>query len=390
MRFWRKKSSESSDMSFMRQRSSWTKSPEKPRDLPKRVLAGDVALCGPTAISSQLSRANLLSWSPVAKPTPDPVLKIKNIHCSSFLPARMVWGSVNFDHAASFLHVWCGGARIRWQGRRQRLAHGASTCRSHGTSTCTSCASLLRASLLVLCTTNLASTGRMILLLSFMSFIPSNLTYLSRAGGWHSFFSFLYFFYSRAILKSSRFLLASHSEKLAISICAPFLCAQRFSYLRAILKSSRFLIASHSEKLTISICAPFLCAQRFLFASHSEKLAIFSREPFWKARDLHLRAFSLSAASSICAPFFVCSISYLRAILKSSQSLFARHSEKRCVLCFVVFGFAQWNIWIVVLYISLPLCMGESDISFKKTFCLMDTRPQDFLSHEPTLWFRRR
>jgi hypothetical protein len=30
-----------------------------------------------------------------------------------------------------------------------------------------------------------------------------------------------------------------------------------------------------------------------------------------------------------------------------------------------------------------------SDISFKKTFCLMNIRPQDFLSHEPTLWFRR-
>jgi len=32
---------------------------------------------------------------------------------------------------------------------------------------------------------------------------------------------------------------------------------------------------------------------------------------------------------------------------------------------------------------------AESDISFKKTFCLMNIRPQDFLSHEPTLWFRR-
>jgi len=30
-----------------------------------------------------------------------------------------------------------------------------------------------------------------------------------------------------------------------------------------------------------------------------------------------------------------------------------------------------------------------SDTSFKKTFCLMNIRPQDLLSHEPTLWFRR-
>ena len=46
-------------------------------------------------------------------------------------------------------------------------------------------------------------------------------------------------------------------------------------------------------------------------------------------------------------------------------------------------GFAQWNMSIVVLHISLPLYMGESDISFKKTFCLMNVRPQDLLSHEP-------
>ena len=65
-------------------------------------------LMRPTGISSQLSRPNLLSWSPASKPTPDPVLKIKNIHCSRSLPARLVWGIVNFDHAASFLHVWSG------------------------------------------------------------------------------------------------------------------------------------------------------------------------------------------------------------------------------------------------------------------------------------------
>jgi len=96
---------------------------KKPRDLPRGVLAGYEPWCGPTAISSQLSRANLLSWSPAAKPTPDPVLKIKNIHCSRSLIPRLVWGSVNFDHAKGFLHVWSGGACIRWQGRRQHLAH---------------------------------------------------------------------------------------------------------------------------------------------------------------------------------------------------------------------------------------------------------------------------
>jgi len=99
-----------------------------------------------------------------------------------------------------------------------------------------------------------------------------------------------------------------------------------------------------------------------LFASHSEKLAISIRARFFER-----------------SVFF-----YLRAILKCSQFLFASHSEKRCVF-FFFWGFAQWNMSIVVLYISLPMCMGESDISFKKTFCLMNIRPHDLLSHEPTL-----
>jgi len=73
-----------------------------------------------------------------------------------------------------------------------------------------------------------------------------------------NFFSFLYFFYSRAFLTSSRFLFASHSEKLAISICAPFLCAQHFPI----------------------------------------------REPFWKARDLHSRAFLCAQRCPISKPFW--------------------------------------------------------------------------------------
>ena len=64
------------------------------------------------------------------------------------------------------------------------------------------------------------------------------------------------------------------------------------------------------------IILPQSC-QRFLFASHSEKLAISIRAPFFERSVFYLR----------CAAFF-----YLRVILKSSQSLFARHSEKRCVL----------------------------------------------------------
>ena len=160
----------------------------------------------------------------------------------------------------------------------------------------------------------------------------------------------------------------------------------------------------------------FICVF-FLFASHSEKLAISTREPSWKARDLHSRVFSLCAAFSIRQPFWKAHDFFSRAILKSSRSpfariffersvlysraflcaqhfLFASHSEKLTIsirapfwkaLRLSFFGFAQWNISIVVIYISLPLCQGESDISFKKTFCLMNIRPQDLLSHESTL-----
>jgi len=86
----------------------------------------------------------------------------------------------------------------------------------------------------------------------------------------------------------------------------------------------------------------FLCAQQFLYTIHSEKLTI---------------------------------------------SLFARHSEKRWVLFFFRVGPIEH-----IKRRSLQLTVivdGESDISSKKTLCLVIFRPQDLLSHEPTLWFRR-
>ena len=33
------------------------------------------------------------------------------------------------------------------------------------------------------------------------------------------------------------------------------------------------------------------------------------------------------------------------------------------------------------------MLLSISDVSFKKTFCLMNICPQDLLSHEPSLWF---
>jgi len=120
--------------------------------------------------------------------------------------------------------------------------------------------------------------------------------------------------YSRAFLGAQHFLSASHSEILVISIRAPFFERSIF-YLRAILKSSRTLFAR------LVLCPAFSI-----------------RETFWKTRDLCLRAF-------LWAPRLV---------------FFGCH---QCV---------QWNILIVVLYTSLPLCMGESDVSFQ----------EDLLSHE--------
>jgi len=168
-------------------------------------------------------------------------------------------------------------------------------------------------------------------------------------------------FYSRAILQSSR------------SAFACLFFVRSVFYLRAILKSSRFLLTR------LSLCAALSCQQAILKSSLT---LCYSQAILKSTRSLFACLF-LSATSSIYAPFFVRSISYSQAILKSSQSLFARHSEKHCVFFF--FGFAQWNMSLVVLYISLPLCMGENNSWFKKTFCLMNIHPQDLLSHEPTL-----
>ena len=76
----------------------------------------------------------------------------------------------------------------------------------------------------------------------------------------------------------------------AISIRAPFLCAQRF------------LFASHSEKLAISIRAPLFVRSVVLLVSHSEKKARYLfdiREPFWKARNLYSRAFLRQVERSV-------------------------------------------------------------------------------------------
>jgi len=61
----------------------------------------------------------------------------------------------------------------------------------------------------------------------------------------------------------------------------------------------------------------------------------------------------------------------------------------------VLFGCVQCNISIVVLYISLPLCMGENDISFQEDLLSCEylasrhsvSRPNSLVWAPPTLWF---
>jgi len=128
-----------------------------------------------------------------------------------------------------------------------------------------------------------------------------------------------------------RFPFAKHSEKLAISIRAPFFeCSVFYHQVRETFLKARDLYSR-----------VFLCAQCFLFARHSEKLAI-----------------------SIRAPFF-----------------------ERCVLFFLGVSNGTYQLYF---FTSPCHCgWGRALFRFKKTFCLMNMWSQDLLSHEPTLWFRR-
>ena len=42
-------------------------------------------------------------------------------------------------------------------------------------------------------------------------------------------------------------------------------------------------------------------------------------------------------------------------------------------------------VYTYKMYAYAYICVDISDISFKKTFCLINIRPQDLLSHEPAL-----
>jgi len=103
----------------------------------------------------------------------------------------------------------------------------------------------------------------------YMTFNIKRHMYTSEISWWFARLSLNQAISIRApFLCAQRFLFASHSEKLAISIRAPL-------FVRSVV-----LLVSHSEKLAISL----------IFASHSEKLAISIRAPFFA---------KLSAASSI-------------------------------------------------------------------------------------------
>jgi len=65
-------------------------------------------------------------------------------------------------------------------------------------------------------------------------------------------------------------------------------------------------------------------------------------------------------------------------------------------LCLVFFVCVQWNISIVVLYISLPLCMGENNGSFQEDILSHEyltprpyvSRTNSLVWEPPTVWFR--
>jgi len=172
-------------------------------DLPKRVLGellvGYVATNaipmlslrnsqGPTCCSRYpAAKPTLTSQSPAAKPTLDPVLRIKNIHCSRSFPTRLRLHCQRWSYSKIFprlglgvlyLHARMASTSCAWHFYVQVAwhfyvhfymrgtatwtfyvhfyvhgtstctstckSHGTSTCRSHGISTCTPCASDIR------------------------------------------------------------------------------------------------------------------------------------------------------------------------------------------------------------------------------------------------------
>jgi len=149
---------------------------------------------GPTCSSRYpAGKSMLTSQSPAAKPPLEPVLKIKNIHCSRSLPTRLrlrCWrwscsklSSLGFPTFSlgervsarkevvnvSRMVLLRAGCMAILRALLCALLH-AGTCRSHCTCTCTSWASLLCACapLLALCTTNLDLTARMIDLIVYV------------------------------------------------------------------------------------------------------------------------------------------------------------------------------------------------------------------------------
>ena len=98
----------------------------------------------------------------------------------------------------------------------------------------------------------------------------------------------------------------------------------------------------------------------------------------------YLKSASTVPSAGTCLIFIPCLLPlYLFVIYLNFHKAWPLHQEKMWplnfywYLCF--FGFAQWqlnirNFSVVVIYISLALCMGESECSLPnsaKTFCLL-------------------
>jgi len=319
---------------------------------------------------------------------------------------RLVWGSVYLvAKTASTTGVWRFYVQVAWYFYIHILR-----ITSMYTSTCT-------------LTTNLASTAMMINFVVYVIHIRAP-------------FFVRNIFYSRGILKRSRSLFAR------LVLCAAFYIREAFwkdrdLYTHTFLWAQRFLFVRQSEKVEISIHASSFvrCVfySRVILKNSRSRL---TRLALSAAFSIHETIWKL--AISIRASSFVRSVFYSRVMLKSSQSLCARLSlsavfsiretigtlaisirassfvrsvfYSRAILktrdlyscafvwalCLVFLVCVQWNISIVVLYISLSLCMGENNGSFQEDLLSYEhltprpsvSRTNSLVWEPPTLWFR--
>jgi len=250
--------------------------------------------------------------------------------------------SRTFTTQGPCLHVWSGGAwtLIMQQafstfGLEERVSAGKEGVK------------VLRMALL--------RAGRMVLLRALLAhhfyvhlYLRSARQTSLRLGGWFQFYylchSYHEFLHTLAGLEAG----INFFSFLYFSIREPFWKARDF-YSRAILKSSRSPLACLFFVRSVFDSRTILKSSRFLFARLSLCAAFPIREPFWKARNLYSRAILKSAASC-----------FFSGLPNGTKERKKKGSE-----------------W------------GRAIFRPRRPSVSWIFAPQDFLSHEPTLWFRR-